>query len=92
MVFVIDYNSAEEDVWDEYKVQVDIMAAELIQGKPYTCLALTSSKGKEVVKLDKEAYLFDISKADQVFDCFINDKQIKLLESHKIPPTDKLKG
>ena len=40
------------------------MAAKCVHGKPYTCPTLTPSKGKEVAKTDKKAYLFDISKAD----------------------------
>ena len=40
------------------------MAAKFIHGKPYTCLALTPSKGKEVAQPENESYLFDISKAN----------------------------
>ena len=36
------------------------MAAEFVQGKLYTCPALTPSKGKEVAKLKKEMYLFEL--------------------------------
>ena len=92
MISVIDCNSAEEDVWGEPEVQADIMAAEFVHGKPYTCPVLTPSKGKEVAKPKKEAYLFDISKADQIFECLVKYKQIKLLEDHKIPLADKIKG
>ena len=68
------------------------MAAELVHGKPYTYPALTPSKDKKVDKPDKEAYLFDISKVDQIFDCLVKDKQIKLSEGHKIPPADEIMG
>ena len=68
------------------------MAIKFVHGKPYTCPALTSSKGKEVAKPDEEAYLFDITKADQIFDCLVKDKQIKLLEGYKILPIDEVKG
>ena len=68
------------------------MVAKLVHGKLYTCPPLTPSKGKEVTKPDKDSYLFDISNADQIFDCLVKDKQIKLLEGHKIPPSDELKG
>ena len=68
------------------------MVAEFVHGKPYTCPALTFSKGKEVTKPNKEAYLFDIAKVDQIFDYLVKDNQIKLPEGHKIPPTDKIKG
>ena len=50
------------------------------------------SKGKEVAKLDREAYLFGISKVDQIFDCLVKGKQIKLLEGQEILPTDEIKG
>ena len=84
MVSVIDCNWAEEDVWEEPEMHADIMAAEFLQGNPYTCPTLMPSRGKEVAKLDKEAYLFDISKANQMFNFLVKDKQIKLLEGHKI--------
>ena len=68
------------------------MVAKFIHGKLYTYSALTPSKGKEAAKLEKEIYLFDISKADQIFNCLVKDKQIKLLEGHKIPPANEVKG
>ena len=68
------------------------MATKFVHGKPYTWPALTLSNGKEVAKPKNEAYLFDISKVDQIFDCFMKDKQTKLPEGHKIPPTDEIKG
>ena len=73
-------------------MQVDIMAAEFVHSKLYTYPSLTLSKGKMVAKPNKEAYLFDISKADQIFDCLVKDKQIKLLEGYKILPIDEVKG
>ena len=87
MISVIDCDSVEKDVWEEHEMQADIMAAKFVQGKPYTCPALTPSKGKEVAKPDREAYLFDMSKAAQIFNCLVKDKQINLPEDHKIPPT-----
>ena len=91
MISVIDCDSAEEDVWEELEMQAYIMATEFVHDKPYTCLAMISSKGKKVAKPEKEAYLFDISKADQIFDCLVKNKQIKLPEGHKIPPANELK-
>ena len=92
MILVIDYDLAQEDIWKEPEMQVDIMATELVHGKPYTSPTLRPSKGKEVAKPRKETYLFDISQADQIFDCLVKEKQIKLTEAHKIPPADELKG
>ena len=69
------------------------MVAELLEGKPYTFLVLTPAKGKQKIKTEeKEAYLFDISKADQIFDFLVKDKQIKLLEGHKLPPTNQIQN
>ena len=78
-------------VWEE-PTQATIMAAEFVYSKPYTYLTLTHSKGKEVAKPDREAYLIDISKANQIFDFPMKGKQIKLLEGHKIPPAEEFKG
>ena len=50
------------------------MAVKFVQGKPYICPTLTLSKGKEVAKPEKKAYLFDISKANQIFDYLVKDK------------------
>ena len=42
-----------------------------------------------MAKVENEAYLFDISKADQIFDCLV---QIKFPECHKIPLVEEIKG
>ena len=69
------------------------MTVELLGGKPYTSPTLTPAKGKEKVKIEeKEAYLFDISKAYKIFDFLVKDKQIKLLEGHKLPPTNQIQN
>ena len=92
MVFVINCDSAKEKTQEETEVKAEIITTEFVQGKPYTCPALTLSKGKEVAKPDRETYLFDISKVDQIFHCLVKDKQIKLLEGQKIPLANKIKG
>lgn len=75
MILDIDCDLAEEDAYEEPpNGQADIITAEFVQGNPYTCPALTPSKGKEVAKSDKEIYLFDISKADQIFYYLVLDK------------------
>lgn len=69
------------------------MAAEIIKGKMYSCLDLKSSKGKEEDKSNnKTEYSFDFSKEDQIFNYLLKDKQIRLVDSHKIPPPEELKG
>ena len=72
--------------------QVDIIAAKFVYGKLCTCPTLTPSKGREVAKPEKEVYLFDISKVDQIFDCLVKDKQIKFPKSHKISLAEETKG
>ena len=68
------------------------MAVELLGGKSYICLALTLTKGKEKVKIEEnKAYLFNISKADQIFDFLVKDKQIKLPEGHNFLQQTKFK-
>ena len=42
-----------------------VMVAEIVKWRPYSCLALKPSKGKEVICLEnKEEFSFNISKAD----------------------------
>ena len=51
------------------------------------------TKGKKKTKIEEnEAYLLDISKADQIFDFLVKDKQIKLPEGHKLPPTNQIQN
>ena len=60
LILVIDSDSAKEDTWEEQPNG----QADIVHGKPYTCPTLTPSKGKKEAKLEKEVYLFNISKAD----------------------------
>ena len=64
MISIIDYDLVKEDIWAEPEGQADIMAAEFVHDKSYTCPSLTHSKGKELAKPEKKAYLFGISKID----------------------------
>ena len=91
---VVDCDSADEERNDEEgTIQGEIMAIELLRGKTYTCPAFTPVNGKEKVKTEeKEVYLFDIIKADQIFDFLVKDKHIKLPEGHKLPPTDQIQN
>ena len=69
------------------------MATELLGGKPYTCFTLTLARGKEKIKTkEKEACLFDVSKADQIFDFLVKDRHIKLPKGHKLPPIDQIQN
>ena len=62
-------------------------------GKPYTCPAFTPAKRKDKIKIEEnEAYLFDISKVDKIFDFLVKDKQIKLPKEHKLPLMDQIQN
>ena len=91
---VVDYDSAKEEIGDEEgTMQGEIMAAELLGGKLYTSPALTHAKRKEKIKTEeKQAYIFDISKVDQIFDFLVKDKQIKLPKRHKLPLMDQIQN
>ena len=53
---------------------IDVMATKIPRGKPYLCLALRPSNGKEMRKLEsKKEYLFDISKVNQIFGYLLKD-------------------
>ncbi|KAG4963610.1 hypothetical protein JHK84_040693 [Glycine max] len=56
------------------------MASELVKWKPYSCPTLQSFKGKEAE--GNEAYLFDISRVEQIFDYL----------GKKIPPSKRLRN
>ena len=74
LVSIIDYNGLSEmtDFLEEKLSKV--MAIETLKGRPYSCLALRLLKGKEATRLEsKEQYLFDISKANQIFDHLLRD-------------------
>ena len=69
------------------------MGTKIVRGKLYSCLALRLSKGKEITKYEsKENYLFDVSKAYQIFDYLLKDQQIRQPNKHKIPLPKELKN
>ena len=35
---------------------------------------------------------FDVAKAEQIFDLLLKERQLKLLENHKLPTTQELQG
>ena len=76
LVAVVDCNSAEEEGGDEKgTMQGEIMVVKLLGHKLYTCPGPTLAKGKEAIETEeKEVYLFDISKIDQIFDFLVKDK------------------
>ena len=69
------------------------MAVEILKGKAYSCLILRLSKGKEIAKFEnKENYLFNISKVDQIFNYLLKDQQIRLLDEYGIHLLEKWKN
>ena len=52
----------------------EVMAIKILKGRPYTCPTLRPPKGKRVAKLEnKEEYMFDIFKTNQIFDHLLKD-------------------
>ena len=74
-------------------MQGEIIAAKLLGGKLHTYPTLTSAKGKEKIKIEeKEVYLFDILKPNQIFNFLVKEKQIKLPKGHKLPQMDQIQN
>ena len=60
---------------------------------PYSCLALRPLKVKQSGRSESnEEYLFNISKANQIFNHLLRNQQIKLSNGHKIPLLKELKN
>ena len=74
MISVVEYDEPRGEI-----AGYEILAAEIVHGKPYTCPALKPSKGKEVAK------------ADQIFNYLLKDKQIKLPDGHRMPAAEEFK-
>lgn len=70
------------------------MAVKIVKGNTYSCPALKPPKGNEKHESkSKTEYSFDISKGGQIFEYYLlKDRQIRLLDDHKIPPPKELKG
>ena len=64
---------------------------ELKNSRPYVCPSLIPVKGKEKINSTK-SYSFDTTKAEQIFDVLLKEKQIILLEEKKMPSINELKG
>ncbi|XP_059639356.1 uncharacterized protein LOC132281699 [Cornus florida] len=88
------------EVYDDLEVD----AVEIVSKKPYVCKALakpletvsgvqpsSSSAKRNIFKAGKQ-YVFDISKAEQIFDHLLSNKIIKVTGVHKIPSADEIKG
>jgi hypothetical protein len=76
-IAVVEYDSTSESEDEE------VCVAELVQGKPYECSALTKpkkksdrlqkNKNKSMAEVGKE-YSFDITKTDEIFDRLLKEQ------------------
>ena len=83
---------------EDYETDIDddevINVAEYIGTKPNKCHTLKRptmiKEKKKVQKANQIAkeYSFDLTKANEIFDALIKDGQIKLSDSHIIPPQE----
>ena len=85
-VAYLDNIELEEEDGDQ-----EALVFELQSGPPYVCLSLRPAKGKEKTSSNAKSYSFNITKAEQIFDILLKDKQLKLLKGHKIPPIKEIK-
>ena len=82
----------DEDDFDSNEINLaEIRAGELQAGPPYVCASLKPVKGKEKANTSNKSYSFDITKADQIFDVLLKDKQIILPEGSKMPSIEEIK-
>ena len=75
----------------------EVDMAEVVSKQPivYSALSKPVNNNSTIKKQTFEAgknYIFDITKADQIFDALLAEKTIRLNESHRIPKADDLKG
>lgn len=81
------------DLYDGVAIpkEVKIRVVEIIRGKPYSCPTLKAAKTKNSSTSNgKFMYAFDILKEAQIFDYFLKDQQIWLIDGHKIASTDEI--
>ena len=90
---IIDSDMSTEIIDFSNEQLFEVMAAEIVKGRPYSCPELKPSEGKEMVHSEnKEEFSFEISKVDQIFNHLLKDQQIKLPNGHKIPSLEELKN
>ena len=70
---MISLVNVDEEYGEVFQKEVEIMAAEILWGKPYSCPVLKLGKNKEFAGDVKLKYDFDISKPDKIFDHVIKD-------------------
>lgn len=89
---LISLVNVDEENLEAFKEEAEIMVADILRGKSYSCSALNPRKNKGVARDGKFEYDFGISKACQIFNHLIKGQQIRLKDGHKIPSPNKLKG
>ncbi|KAJ8555382.1 hypothetical protein K7X08_012878 [Anisodus acutangulus] len=89
LVSIIEVSKSDSESAD---CTADAMVAEIVRGKVYSYPSMKVVKGKEMsASDDKVNYSFNITKADQIFDHLLKDKQIRLLDGYRIPSVEELK-
>ena len=74
----------EEDDFDSNEINLaEVRAVELQFGPLYVCASLKPVKGKEKGNSSNKSNSFGITKADQILDVLLKDKQIILPEGKK---------
>ena len=94
--FVEMESDEEEEDFDPNEINLaEVRVAELQASPPYVCASLKPIKEKEKTNSSNnsnKSYSFDITKADQIFDVLLKDKQIGLLEGKKMPSAEEIKN
>ena len=89
--FVEIKSNKEKDDFNSNEINLlEVRAAELQVGPPYVCAFLKPVKEK--ANTSNKSYSFDITKAGQIFDMLLKDKQIVLPEGKKMPSVEEIKN
>ena len=88
-VAFIDFVELDEEEREPESSKVHVV--ELKLGPPYVCTSLKPVKGKEKAN-GSTCYSFNITKAEQIFDVLLKDKQIVIPDGKKLPSLNELKG
>ena len=83
----------DEDDFDSNEINLaEVRAVELQFGPLYVCASLKPVKGKEKGNSSNKSNSFGITKADQILDVLLKDKQIILPEGKKMPLVEEIKN
>ncbi|XP_051118544.1 uncharacterized protein LOC127242877 [Andrographis paniculata] len=73
---------------EEQRNIIEEMTAEIVSGKPYVCSKLKPLPGTE----EREQPTFDVSKADEIFDILLADRQIRIPKGQRLATKEEIKG